>query len=84
MIWMFWFDGNSWLIHQELNENVDKLKGNIEHFENEIQKDQSQIEKLEDSAGIERFAREEYLMKKTDEEIYIIEYEDSLSKNDKK
>lgn len=84
MIWMFWFDGNSWLIHQELNEDVNKLKGNIEYFENEIQKDQSQIEKLKDSAGIERFAREEYLMKKSDEEIYIIEYEDSIPKNDKK
>ncbi len=84
MIWMFWFDGNSWLIHQELNDDVHKLKGNIEYFENEIEKDQSQIGKLKDSAGIERYAREEYLMKKADEDIYIIEYEDSLPKNDKK
>ncbi len=83
VIWMFWFDGNSWLIHNELNGDIDKLKGNQEHFETKIREDQAQIKKLEDSAGMERFAREEYLMKKSDEEIYIIEYEDSIKTNDK-
>jgi len=83
IIWMLWFDGNSWLIHNELNGDIDKLKGNQEHFETKIREDQSQIKKLEDSAGLERFAREEYLMKQPDEEIYIIEYEDSIQTNDK-
>ena len=83
LVWMFAFDGNSWLIHRELNEDIKKLKGNQEHFETKIREDQTQIKKLEDSAGMERFAREEYLMKKPDEEIYIIEYEDSIPKNDK-
>ncbi len=83
IVWMFWFDGNSLLIHRELNGDIDKLKGNQEHFENKIKEDQDQIKKLEDKEGIERFAREEYLMKKPDEDIYIIEYEDSIQKNDK-
>ncbi|GGG05435.1 hypothetical protein GCM10011344_02350 [Dokdonia pacifica] len=83
IIWMLFFDGNSWLIHNELNGDIKKLKGNQEHFETKIREDQEQIKKLEDSAGLERFAREEYLMKKPDEEIYIIEYEDSIPKNDK-
>lgn len=83
IVWMLFFDGNSWLIHNELNRDIEKLKGNQEHFETKIKEDQAQIKKLEDSAGIERFAREEYLMKKPDEEIYIIEYEDSIPKNDK-
>jgi len=83
VIWMLFFDGNSWLNHNEHNGEIKKLKGNKEHFETKIKEDQSQIKKLEDSAGIERFAREEYLMKKPDEEIYIIEYEDSIQKNDK-
>ncbi|MFT5892078.1 MAG: cell division protein DivIC [Dokdonia sp.] len=83
IVWMFWFDGNSLLIHRELNGDIDKLKGNQEHFESKIKEDQDQIQKLEDKEGIERFAREEYLMKKPDEDIYIIEYEDSIQKNDK-
>ena len=78
MVWMLFFDRNSWLIHRELNQDIEKLKGNQEHFESKIKEDQDQIKKLEDSEGIERFAREAYLMKKPDEDIYIIEYEDSI------
>ena len=31
--------------------------------------------------GLEKFAREKYYMKKENEEIYIIEYEDSITKH---
>lgn len=80
---MFFFDGSSWLLHRELNQEINKLKGNVNHFQKNIENDTVQKNILEDSAGLERFAREEYLMKKENEEIYIIEYEDSISKNEK-
>ncbi|MGB3774452.1 MAG: septum formation initiator family protein [Leeuwenhoekiella sp.] len=82
-IWMLFFDANSWLIHDELDKEIDKLEGNKTYFKKEILTDRTQISKLEDSEELERFAREEYLMKKEGEEIFIIEYEDSLKiKND--
>ena len=84
LVWMLFFDGNSWLIHRELNAEKDKLEGNKAYFEEQIEKDSSQLQKLRDSSGLERFAREEYFMKKENEEIYIIEYEDSIPKDDKK
>lgn len=84
LVWMIFFDGSSWLLHRELDGEIEKLEGNKEYFDNEIATDKSQIKKLSDSAGLERFAREEYLMKKDNEEIYIIEYEDSISPNEKK
>ncbi len=83
LIWMFFFDGSSWLLHRELDQEIDKLQGNIEHFKKSIKNDTVQKNMLLDSAGLERFAREEYLMKKNTEEIYIIEYEDSIAKNEK-
>ena len=83
LIWMFFFDGSSWLLHRELDQEIDKLQGNIEHFKKSIKNDTIQKNMLLDSAGLERFAREEYLMKKKNEEIYIIEYEDSIAKNEK-
>lgn len=82
LIWMLFLDGSSYLLHRELNEERDKLKGNAAYFKERITEDNKQIEQLKDSAGLERFAREKYLMKKDNEEIYIIEYQDSL-KNDK-
>ncbi|RXG15338.1 septum formation initiator [Leeuwenhoekiella aestuarii] len=81
-VWMVFFDTNSWFIHKELNDEIDKLKGNRAYFKQEIRSDRNQINKLKDSEELERFAREEYLMKKENEEIFIIEFEDSL-KTDK-
>jgi cell division protein FtsB len=79
---MFFFDGNSYLIHRELNQEKDKLVGNKDYFTKEINQDKSQISTLKDSVQLERFAREEYFMKQANEEIYIIEYEDSIPKKD--
>lgn len=78
LVWMFFFDGSSYLLHRELNQERDKLQGNRDYFKSEIEKDKAQIRQLQDSAGLEKFAREKYLMKKDNEEIYIIEYQDSL------
>tara|TARA_R110002020_G_scaffold215309_6_gene422454 strand:+ start:272 stop:607 length:336 start_codon:yes stop_codon:yes gene_type:complete len=80
-VWMIFFDTNSWFIHSELNGEIKKLEGNKEYFKKEIRTDREQIKNLNDNEELERFAREEYYMKKDGEEIYIIEYEDSL-KND--
>lgn len=80
VIWMLFFDGNSYLIHRELNQEKEKLQGNKEFFYKEITQDKAQIKKLKDSTALERFAREEYFMKQANEEIYIIEYEDSIPK----
>ena len=81
-VWMIFWDTNSWFIHKELNDEIDKLEGNRAYFKEEIKSDRNQINKLKDSVELERFAREEYLMKKENEEIFIIEFEDSL-KTDK-
>jgi len=75
VVWMVFFDTNSWFIHRELDQEINELKENKEYFIKEIVKDQKDIKTLKDSGELEKFAREEYFMKKDDEEIYIIEYE---------
>jgi len=74
LIWMLFLDSNSWLIHRELNKELDQLDENKEYYRKEIQKDEQLINVLEDSAGLEKFAREKYFMKKENEDIYIIEH----------
>ena len=82
-VWMFFFDTNSYLTHRELEKEIDKLKKQKEFLQNEISKDKKVIKQLNDPDEIEHFAREHYFMKKENEEIYIIEYQDSLKiKND--
>jgi len=82
-VWMLFFDSNSWFIHNELNEDMDKLEEEKEYYEGEIEKDQKEIKELSTDEGIEKYGREHYKMKKEDEEIYIVEYEDSIKQKKK-
>lgn len=78
IIWMLFFDTNSYLIHHELNNDIKKLEKNKEEYLEEIMNDKLFIEKMKDSSEIEKFAREQYYLKKKNEEIYLIEHEDSV------
>ncbi len=78
VVWMLFFDTNSWLTHQKLNEEVSEIKSNINYYKSEIDKDKKTLKTLRDSVEIEKFARETYFMKRENEDVYIIKYEDSL------
>ena len=78
IIWMLFFDTNSYLIHHELNNDIKKLEKNKEEYLEEIMNDKLFIEKMKDSSEIEKFAREQYYLKRKNEEIYLIEHEDSV------
>ncbi|MEZ4856485.1 MAG: septum formation initiator family protein [Gelidibacter sp.] len=83
IIWMLFFDANSWLIHRELNNDMKDLENEKQYYQKEIEKDKKAIKELSTDEGIEKLAREKYYMKKDNEDIYIIEYEDSINnKND--
>lgn len=81
VIWMLFFDTNSFLIHKELDDDIEALEENKEYYQSEIEKDKRFMEKMKDSDQIERFAREKYYLKKEGEDIYIIEHADSVKKD---
>lgn len=76
--WMLFLDSNSWLVHRELNNQIEDLEEEKSYYSTQIQKDRSILKKLSDSVELEKFARQEYFMKRENEEIFIIEYSDSL------
>ncbi len=80
-VWMLFFDSNSWLVQRELSQEIKKLENNKNYYEKEIQHDKQIIEQLQSEEGLERYAREKYFMKKDNEDVFIIEYKDSLEKN---
>jgi len=75
VVWMLFFDDNSFLFHQELNTIIEEKEAEIELYQSEIKEDKKNIRKLKNEDNLENFAREEYYMKKENEEIYIIEYD---------
>lgn len=74
MVWMLFLDNYSYLQHRELNKEIEELEENIEYYKAEIKKDSIQIKKLRNPAEIEKYAREKYYMKKTEEDIYIVDF----------
>lgn len=79
LIWMLFFDENSYLNHQELNQEIDELEDAKTYYEGEIKRDSNIISNLNNRDSLEKYAREKYRMKRENEDIYIIEY-DSVDK----
>lgn len=83
IIWMLFLDNTSYLLHQDLNQQIDELEANKKYYQDEIKKDNQNIKKLQNLDHVEHYAREKYYMKRDSEDIYIIEYEeDELRKKD--
>ena len=72
-VWMYFFDDNSVVIHNELNNDIKKLQSSIDFYQKEIKKDKKIMDDHKDPEKLERYARETYQMKKENETIYIIE-----------
>ncbi|MBU2525258.1 MAG: septum formation initiator family protein [Bacteroidetes bacterium] len=75
VLWMVFLDTNSYLIHRELDQEIEQLEKKRDFFSGEIQSDRDAIENLKDAEKLEEFAREKYYMKRDNEDVYIIEYD---------
>ncbi|MBL6647921.1 MAG: septum formation initiator family protein [Flavobacteriaceae bacterium] len=78
IIWMTFLDTNSYLIHSRLNSEIEQLIIKKNNLKKEIEKDIKFINDMKNLDKYEAFARENFYMKKDGEEIYIIEYKDSI------
>lgn len=72
-VWMIFIDENNLFF---LRKNVNRLKEyRVEkaYFQEKIRKDSLQLVEMKANAkNLEKFAREEFLMKKKDEDIFLI------------
>lgn len=73
LIWILFFDRNSIISQVRLTRALRSVIRQKEFYMEEIEKNKKEIEALQsDTANLERFAREKYLMKKDDEDIFIV------------
>jgi cell division protein FtsB len=80
--WMIFLDNYSYFDHRILDKQINELEDNKKYYQDEIKKDQENIKKLNNPEEIEKYARENYYMKKDSEDIYIIEFQgDTIEKN---
>ena len=73
LIWMIFFDSTSFLVVNDLNKEVNKYEEQLEYYKTEYDKNNQFYNKLMNNKNEkEKFARENYFMKKPDEEIFIL------------
>lgn len=71
--WMLFFDRNDLMSQYEYQSQVNKLEEEKEFYANEIQKVKKDLAELTSNLDkLEKFAREKYLMKKDNEDVYVI------------
>lgn len=74
---MLFFDQENFIEQFHLNRTLNNLRDKKEFYESETAKNEKDIQKLEtDTAWLEKFAREKYFMKKSDEDVFVIIRED--------
>jgi cell division protein FtsB len=76
IIWMIFFDKNDLFSQYEYHQQLDKLKQEQEFYKTETEKVNKDLSELtSDKAKLEKFAREKYLMKKDNEDVFVIVHE---------
>lgn len=77
LLWMLIFDSSNWISMWETKRNIQRLENERDYYIQKIQDDRRKINELQtNNENLEKFAREQYLMKKPNEEIFIVDEED--------
>lgn len=73
LLWLLFFDQNNILNRISDYRYLNRMKEQREYYAKKIENDaQRTIELMTDDDNLEKFAREQYLMKKPNEEVFVI------------
>lgn len=72
-VWLVLFDQNNLVARFSDMKKLNQLKAEKEYYTKKINEDQRRMKELmTDKENLEKFAREEYLMKKDNEDVFIV------------
>ena len=73
VIWIIFFDDNNLMQHRQNIRELAMLEAQVDFYKNKINADKRKLYELQtNDANLEKFAREQFLMKKADEDIFVI------------
>ncbi len=73
VLWMLLFDSSNWVDVYMEYKRIKKLEQDKDYYTKKIENDRNRLNELQtNNENLEKFAREQYLMKKPDEEIFIV------------
>lgn len=72
VVWLLYFDKNDVFTQFELVTKCNKLNTEKEYYISEIEKNKKEIVELQNNKkSLETFAREKYLMKRDNEDVFV-------------
>ena len=73
LVWMVFFDKNDLFSQYQYHSQLTKLKHERDFYEKETAKVHKDLDELTtNKEKLEKFAREKYLMKKANEDVFVI------------
>ncbi len=72
IIWLGFIDHNNLIERRKINKENQKLFEIKEEYKNKIDETNDAMKALDDEEYLEKLAREKYLMKKKNEDLYIV------------
>jgi cell division protein DivIC len=76
LVWIMFFDENNLSQHQQNRQELALLQEQVSFYKQKIEADKRKLYELQtNDANLEKFAREQFLMKKANEDIFLIEEE---------
>lgn len=73
VVWIMFFDDSNLMQHRQNQEELRLLEEQVDFYKKKIESDKQKLYELQtNDENLEKFAREQFLMKKADEDIFVI------------
>ncbi|MGI8950676.1 MAG: FtsB family cell division protein [Chitinophagaceae bacterium] len=74
IVLMVFFDQNNIFVQLDRKKQLDNLLSNKNYYKSEIEKTKKQLNDLQKNpAAVEKYARENFYMKKSNEDVFIVQ-----------
>jgi len=72
-IWMLFFDQNNMVDRIRMGSEIRQLEDDSEYYQEQIRKDSARLSELTtNKENLEKYAREQFLMKKKNEDVFVV------------
>jgi cell division protein FtsB len=73
MVWMLFFDHNNIFLHLQYRKELNELKADKKYYQEQIDLTRKDVDLIKSNPqAMEKVAREQYLMKKDDEDVFVV------------
>jgi cell division protein FtsB len=73
IVWMLFFDHNNIFLHLQYRKELNELKADKKYYQEQIDLTRKEVDLIKSNPqAMEKVAREQYLMKKDDEDVFVV------------